>query len=155
MGLAMQKDLATSDFLEALTKASRKIRTAFNQQVTAHGLTYPRARTLLRLSKKEQMTQSELAWELELEQATMVRILDRMEEHDLVERHPDPNDRRAKLIVLTKKGQEQADLVKAIGAGLRRQVFADISSDELKSSMELLERIADRAMHLEKIDVSS
>ena len=151
----MPKDLATSDFLEALTKASRKIRTAFNQQVTAHGLTYPRARTLLRLSKKEQMTQSELAWELELEQATMVRILDRMEEHDLVERRPDPNDRRAKLIVLTRKGQEQADLVKAIGAGLRRQVFADISSDDLTSSMELLERIADRAMHLEKIDVSS
>lgn len=151
----MNQDIATSGFLEALTTASRKIRTAFNQQVTAHGLTYPRARTLLRLSKRQDMTQSELACELELEQATMVRILDRMEEHGLVERHPDPNDRRAKLIVLTALGQEQADFVKAIGQGLRRQLFAGIDGDELTSSIALLEQLAERAVLLEKIDVSS
>jgi MarR family transcriptional regulator for hemolysin len=29
----------TPEFLESRTKASRKVRTAFNQQVAAHGLT--------------------------------------------------------------------------------------------------------------------
>lgn len=150
----MDKDILTSDFLEALTKASRKIRTAFNQQVTAHGLTYPRARTLLRLSRKQDMTQSELACELELEQATMVRILDRMEEHELIQRRQDPNDRRAKHIVLTKRGQEQAALVKSIGNSLRRKIFADIDVERIRASTELLDKLGDRATHLEDIDVS-
>jgi len=145
----MNKDALTSEFLEALTNASRKIRTAFNQQVTAHGLTYPRARVLLRLAKKQGMTQTELACELELEQATMVRILDRMEEHGLVERRPVPNDRRAKLIVLTQRGTEQATLVVSIGHAMRLEIFADISADDITAGIRLLNKLGERAVLLE------
>lgn len=152
---AMTNDPITSDFLESLTKVSRKIRTAFNQRVTAHGLTYPRARTLLRLTRKQYMTQSELAFELELEQATMVRLLDRMEENGLVERHSDTNDRRVKLIALTPLGEEQAELVKAIGAELRRQVFADIDAEGLRRSADLLERIAANVADMEDVHVGT
>ncbi|MCB5202445.1 MarR family transcriptional regulator [Neorhizobium sp. T786] len=147
----MNKDALTSEFLEALTNASRKIRTAFNQRVTAHGLTYPRARALLRLSKKPGMTQSELACELELEQATMVRILDRMEEHGLVERQPDPKDRRAKLIVLTPRGTEQAALVTSIGHSMRLEIFADINSEDIAAGIQLLNKLGERAMLMEDL----
>lgn len=149
----MKHEPISSEFLESLTKVSRKIRTAFNQQVTAHGLTYPRARTLLRLSKKQNMTQSELACELELEQATMVRLLDRMEENGLIERRADANDRRVKLIVLTPYGQEQAALVQSIGEGLRMQVFADIDPEELRASIALFERISANVAEMDDIHV--
>jgi MarR family transcriptional regulator for hemolysin len=140
----MSKDLITSQFLEALTKASRKIRTAFNQEVTAHGLTYPRARALFRLAKKQNMTQAELACELELEQATMVRLLDRMEENGLIERRAAPTDRRVKLIALTPHGEDQANLVKTISERLRTQTFADINADELRLAMDVLEDVSAR-----------
>lgn len=149
----MNPDPVTSDFLEALTKVSRKIRTAFNQQVTAHGLTYPRARALLRLARKQNMPQSELACELELEQATMVRLLDRMEENGLIERHADAGDRRVKLIVLTPRGEEQAVLVKTIGENLRAQVFTGIDPQELRTAVALLERIAANVAEMDDIDV--
>jgi MarR family transcriptional regulator for hemolysin len=149
----MNPDPIASDFLEALTKVSRKIRTAFNQQVTAHGLTYPRARALFRLAKKQNMTQSELACELELEQATMVRLLDRMEENGLIERRPDANDRRVKLLVLTAYGEEQAALVRAIADRMREQIFADIDPDELHAAVVLLERISANVTELEDIHV--
>ncbi|KGE02368.1 MULTISPECIES: MarR family transcriptional regulator [Rhizobium/Agrobacterium group] len=149
----MKPDPISSEFLESLTKVSRKIRTAFNQQVTAHGLTYPRARTLLRLSKKQNMTQSELACELELEQATMVRLLDRMEENGLIERRADASDRRVKLIVLTPYGEEQAALVQSIGEGLRMQVFADIDPEELRASIALFERISANVAEMDDIHV--
>ncbi|MGK9051162.1 MarR family winged helix-turn-helix transcriptional regulator [Neorhizobium petrolearium] len=149
----MKPDPIASDFLEALTKVSRKIRTAFNQQVTAHGLTYPRARALFRLAKKQNMTQSELACDLELEQATMVRLLDRMEENGLIERRPDANDRRVKLIVLTPYGQEQAAMVRSIADRIREQIFQDIDPDELHVAVALLERISANVTDLEDVDV--
>ena len=152
---AMKPDSLSSEFLESLNKVSRKIRTAFNQQVTAHGLTYPRARALFRLAKKQNMTQSELACELELEQATMVRLLDRMEENGLIERRPDANDRRVKLIVLTSHGEEQAALVKAIADRMREQIFAAVDERDLRASIALLEAVAGNIADLEIIDVSA
>lgn len=144
----------TADLLEALTTASRKIRTAFNQKVIASGLTYPRARALLRLSRREAMTQSELAYELELEQATLVRLLDRMEENGIIERRPDLADRRVKQIVLTPHGREQAAHVQSIGETLREQIFGDLDAEQLIATTEVMEALIQRVADLEAIDVN-
>lgn len=149
----MKRSEAQSEFLEALTKASRRIRTAFNQRVTAHGLTYPRARALWRLAEKPDMAQAELAFELELEQATMVRLLDRMEEHGLIERRPSPTDRRVKLIALTPHGEEQATMVRSIANQMRQEVFADIDMDDLRGLTQLLQTVTGRAADLENLHV--
>ena len=149
----MHKQPLESELLEMLTKVSRKIRTAFNQQVTSHGLTYPRARALFRLAKKQNMNQSELAYELELEPATLVRLLDRMEEHGLIERRADPADRRVKLIALTPHGEEQAALVRAIADRVRDQIFEGTDIKELQVALALFERIAANISDLEDIDV--
>lgn len=151
----MKHEPISSDFLEALTKVSRKIRTAFNKQVTVHGLTYPRARALFRLAKKQNMTQSELACELELEQATLVRLLDRMEENGLIERRADPNDRRVKLLVLTPHGEEQAALVRAIADRMRAQIFQDIDPGQLHVAVALFTRISANVTELEGVDGSA
>ncbi|TWF58280.1 MarR family winged helix-turn-helix transcriptional regulator [Neorhizobium alkalisoli] len=149
----MKQEQVASDFLEALTKVSRRVRTAFNQQVTAHGLTYPRARALFRLAKRQNMTQTELACELELEQATLVRLLDRMEENGLIERQPDPNDRRAKLIKLTSHGEEQAAFVRAIADQLRAQIFEGIDLASLSNAVDLMERISTNIAEMEDLNV--
>lgn len=151
----MDPDTPASDFLEQLTKVSRKIRTAFNKQVTEQGLTYPRARALFRLAKKQNVTQSELACELELEQATLVRLLDRMEENGLIERRADPKDRRVKLLVLTPHGEEQAALVRAIADRLRAQIFNGINPEQLHIAVALFERISSNISELEDIDASA
>jgi MarR family transcriptional regulator for hemolysin len=143
-----------SDFLEALTKVSRKMRTAFDQQVTAHGLTYPRARALFLLAKKQHLTQSELALELELQQATVVRLVDRMEENGLIERRPDAKDRRVNLLFLTPYGNEQADLVRSIADRMRKHISAGIDAGEMERAVALLERISASLSDLENIDVS-
>jgi MarR family transcriptional regulator for hemolysin len=145
----MSHDPASSEFIEALTKVSRKIRTTFNQQATAQGLTYPRARALFRLAARQNMTQSELAFELELEQATMVRLLDRMEEHGLIERRQDPADRRAKLISLTAHGAEQAALVRRLADEMRSQIFQGIDVEQLRIAIALLDRVSENTANVE------
>ena len=151
----MKPDPIASQLLETLTKVSRRMRTAFNQQVTASGLTYPRARVLFRLTRKQNVSQRDLAWELELEQATIVRLLDRMEEHGLIERRPDANDRRAKLVALTEHGAEQAKLVSAIADRIREQVFRDFDAEEMRITLAVLERLGTNLMELGPIDVTA
>ncbi|MGE7371400.1 MarR family winged helix-turn-helix transcriptional regulator [Neorhizobium sp. NPDC001467] len=151
----MKNTEAQSEFLEALTKASRKIRTAFNQRVTAHGLTYPRARALWRLAEKPDMAQTELAFELELEQATTVRLLDRMEENGLIERRPSQHDRRVKRIALTSHGEEQATMVRSIADQMRQEVFADIDKDDLRELTKVLQSLSGRVADLENLNVSA
>ncbi|AYD04042.1 MarR family transcriptional regulator [Neorhizobium sp. NCHU2750] len=147
-------DQSASEFLEELTKVSRKIRTAFNKKVTAHGLTYPRARALFRLARRQNMTQTELACELEVEQATMVRLLDRMEEHGLIERRQDASDRRVKLIALTEHGQEQAAFVRQLADQIRRQFFEGVNVNALQQGIALLQTISSNVAGLEDADVS-
>ncbi|QDL91016.1 MarR family transcriptional regulator [Paroceanicella profunda] len=139
-----QRTEISSAFLEALTRLSRKLRTQFNARVVAHGLTYPRARALLRLADRAGMTQSELAFELELEKPTLVRLLDRMEALDLIRREADPKDRRAKLIILTAHGRTQAELVKGLGAELRHDYFSTLDTDALCDAVRLMEAVSAR-----------
>ncbi|MGX1101502.1 MarR family winged helix-turn-helix transcriptional regulator [Amorphus sp. MBR-141] len=140
--MAPSTNALTSEFLEAMTKISRKLRTTFNARVTAHGLTYPRARALFRLAKRPGMTQTELACELELEQPTLVRLLDRMAELDLVTRVPAENDRRAKKVELTAHGKEQAALVQRLGEEIRDEIFEGLEDGDLRAAVALFDRIA-------------
>ena len=133
------EDHLTKEFLESLTKLSRKLKTLFDARVTAHGLTYTRGRALMLLVRSPDLTQRELACMLGLEQATVVRLLDRMEDHDLIRRLPDDRDRRAKKIHLTEQGEASGQLVKSIGEAIRQEVFGDIPTKDLEVAISVLQ----------------
>ena len=144
----MQKLNAESrrEFIEALVRAGRKVRTRFNNRVTAHGLTYARARALRWLGDNPGgITQKALACELELEQPTTARLLDTMEGLGLVTRVPDPEDRRANLVLLTDLGTAQARLVAGLGAELIDDLLDGFDGAELEAAIGLLGRISARA----------
>ena len=68
-------------------------------------------------------------------------IVDSLEERGLVERHPDPDDRRRKLVSLTPAGNEAVTRVIQID----RQAppgFAALSAGELDALHEMLRRVA-------------
>ncbi|TNB49121.1 MarR family transcriptional regulator [Martelella lutilitoris] len=138
-------------FVEALSVASRKMRTNYNAQVARFGLTFTRARVIQLLSKHETMNQSMLACELELEKPTVVRILDRMEAHDLIERHPDPADRRAKLIVLSKHGAAMADELSVLRGEIARTIFADMDPAHIDIATGVFEAIIARLDQLSEV----
>jgi DNA-binding MarR family transcriptional regulator len=50
-----------------------------------------------------------VAWGLMIHPATVTAVVDHLEKAGLVERRPHPDDRRAVLVVITKKGMEVAD----------------------------------------------
>jgi MarR family transcriptional regulator for hemolysin len=56
---------------------------------------------LVRLDRAEGLNQSELAEMLDLQPITLTRLLDKLADSGLIERRPDPDDRRAKRLFLT------------------------------------------------------
>ncbi|MGO4573453.1 MarR family winged helix-turn-helix transcriptional regulator [Microvirga sp. 2TAF3] len=124
-------------FIDELSKVSRKLRTSFDARVRANGLTMARARTLLRLLKKDCMTQTELAEELEIEGPTLVRLLDNLESQGLIERRPVDGDRRAKQVALTAAGHEQAETVSHLADEVRESVLADVAEDDLLAAVRV------------------
>lgn len=88
-----------------LADNSRLARWAFDQQVRAAGVTGPQARLLLILDRVPGENQGYYAEQLEVEPITLCRMVDRLEEAELVERRRDPGDRRARRLHLTDKSR--------------------------------------------------
>lgn len=130
-------------FHEGLAKISRKLRKTFDGRVAALGLTYPRAHLLYLLSKHGRLTQSAVACEMEIENPTVVRLLDTMEKYDLIRREPVEGDRRAKHVVLTAHGKAQAARVTEMAGELRKAVMDGIDPSELRAGLCLFERMSD------------
>ena len=82
---------------------SRMLRTVYDRRVEPLGLTRSQWRVLARISRIEGCTQTALAGELEIEQPTLGKLIDRLEEKQWVERRPDQNDARIKRLFLTKR----------------------------------------------------
>ena len=75
-----------------------------NRYIGEVGLTPNDARALLSLKNSSGRTMGDLGEEWKCDASTATWIVDRLEARGLVARRPHPKDRRAKLVVLTKKG---------------------------------------------------
>jgi MarR family transcriptional regulator, transcriptional regulator for hemolysin len=86
-----------------LPDVARLMRKRFEQHARAKnlGLTRSQAHVLARLSRQEGINQVTLAQLMELEPISLVRLLDRLQAAGLIERRPDPRDRRAYVLFLT------------------------------------------------------
>jgi DNA-binding MarR family transcriptional regulator len=92
------------------------MRRAFEQRLAGMSdLTLAQARALVYLSRHEGIHQVELADLLEVTPITLARLIDHLAEQGLVERRPDPNDRRAYHLFLTPAAAPQLALVREAG----------------------------------------
>lgn len=82
------------DLLLLLHDVARLLRTRFDQRARAKGMTRAQWVILARVSSNPGLSQNELASILEVEPITVGRLIDRLESRGMVERRPDPADRR-------------------------------------------------------------
>ena len=132
-------DLQAS-FTSELAAANRKIRTLFDERARELGLTLPRARLLMQLGKEDGPIQSDLAGLLDIEQPTLVRLLDALERKGMIERRPVEGDRRARRIFLTETARAQAQDILAFLTELRAGILQGISPQDLETALDVLRR---------------
>jgi MarR family transcriptional regulator, transcriptional regulator for hemolysin len=82
------------DLMFLLHDVARLIRVDADKRARAHGMTRAQWGILIWLERQPGLSQKELAEILEVEPITVARLIDRLETRGMVERRPDPKDRR-------------------------------------------------------------
>src|ERR1700749_4779685 len=119
-----------------LKEVSRRYVNRFEVRAAEIPLNLAQAKALVRLEKNEGVSQARLAELTDVDAMTMVRILDRMESEGLLERRPDPADRRARCLYLTAKARPLLAEILRLGDLTRSEVFDGIRKSELDSFMD-------------------
>jgi MarR family transcriptional regulator for hemolysin len=111
------------EFAFVLNDVARLLRTYADQQARQFGMTRAQWAVLARLEHAEGLKQSELADMLDLQPITLTRLVDRLCVHGLIERRPDPDDRRAKRLYLTAQARPLMNRLADLGAEMMDTVL--------------------------------
>ena len=132
-----------------LKDVSRRYVARFERHAEEVSLTLMQCKVLLHLSRSEGASQVRLCELTDIEPMMMVRILDRMEADKLLERRPDPADRRARRLYLTRKATPILDEIDRIMEVTRNEVFAGVSKADREAFLKVLEHAHQNVCALE------
>jgi DNA-binding MarR family transcriptional regulator len=124
-----------------LADVSRLIRRSFQKRIEGSSLTQAQARALIWVSKNEGMQQCELAELLEIQPITLARLIDQLEQSKLVERRPNPTDRRAYQLYITKQAAPHLAAIREVSAAIRADALLGVEKNELAILLSTLQKI--------------
>src|SRR5215471_10092580 len=126
------------DPLVLLSEVAHVIRTLADARAREHGMTRAQWMILVRLDRQPGMSQNELASLIEVEPITVGRLVDRLEARGMVERRPDPADRRIWRLHLTPAARPMLKEIDRVRAELNAVMTADIPTKELETVVDCL-----------------
>ena len=129
------------EILFELGDVARAMRTFIDQCARGHGMTRAQWAVLARLERQEGMTQAEMAESLEIQPISLLRLIDRLRDHELVERRPHESDRRANRLYLTAKGRTTLERLAPLGHEISGDLLASFSDREASALLQQLLRI--------------
>ncbi len=131
---------------------SRLLRRRIDHQAQAVGLTSAQWRVLAAVSRaemhgEEPLHQATLAEMMDMEPITLSRQIDRMEAAGMIERRPDPADRRVKRLYLTEAARPLVDKFRSVATSCYDNVLTGISEQEVEEVVGVLTRIRANLVH--------
>src|SRR5499425_3837435 len=114
------------EFAFLLNDVARMLRTYADHKAGQFGITRAQWTVLARLDRFEGLKQNELAEMLDLQPITLTRLLDGLASNGLIERRPDPNDRRAKRLYLTPAARPLLERLSVLGEELMGTALAGL-----------------------------
>lgn len=124
-----------------LMATARAIRQAYDRRLGGVGVNLSEASLLAFVSESGPVSQTRLAERLGLGRAATGAAVDRLEAAGLVERQPDPDDRRVWLVTSTPSGDETIERVNGIDQELRAELRAGITREERQALAKTLVRL--------------
>lgn len=112
-----------------------------NEMLAQYGIHAGQDVLLSYLGKEDGQTISSLADNVCIQQATMVRMLDRLEANELVKKVKDNNDMRVSRIFLTSKGKEAMCNVSSVWKEMERKTASAISQEDQTTLRRILRDI--------------
>ena len=107
----------------------------------AHGLTMWGYVVLLALDRSSMRTQAALAAAIGADKTRIIRTLDELQDDGYIERRPDPDDRRMRVLAITAAGRRVKDAAqKEIQRGEERWL-GELTVEEGRTFLRVLERL--------------
>ena len=131
----------TPHFGYCFTKSALKLRKHLSDEMEKVGVQLPQMGLMIILAKSGPMNQISLGEEMAIDKATMVKILDVMEEANVVRRKPDPADRRVKLVELTTKGRGLIPKMRKMRETVENQFLSVLTKTEAAELRRLISKL--------------
>lgn len=132
---------------------SRMRRIVVDRALKPLGITRSQWWVLAFLSRRDGMTQTALAADLDLTKVAIGGLVDRMESGGFVERRTDERDARARRIYLTRAGQKLVATIREAVDAVESDIMTVVDEDELDAAGAVLLSIKTRLIELIGSDV--
>jgi len=121
--------------------AARLFARAIDRRLKPVGLSCAHMPVMFALGDGRELSQKALAEAAAIEQPTMAATLSRMERDGLVQRRPDPRDRRAALFSLTPQAREKTGAVLAAAREVNARALGALDAAERALFLDMLARV--------------
>src|SRR3984885_2131944 len=129
------------DLLFLLHDVARLLRVDADKRARSHGMTRAQWAILIWLERQPGISQKELSELLEVEPITVARLIDRLEGRGMVERRPDPRDRRIWRLHLSNPAHLVLRDINRQRSDMATMVTEGIEPDSLTNMIEALARM--------------
>lgn len=128
---------------EAFWSVARQLREASREALAPWDITPANLRALRALGHHGAMRLSELSGHLHIAPRSATEVVDALQSRGLVERHPDPADRRATLVEVTERGAGVLDAISAARGTEAERVFGRLSEADRADLGRILRQLRD------------
>ncbi|WP_255303778.1 MarR family winged helix-turn-helix transcriptional regulator [Georgenia sp. 311] len=132
-----------SDLSDSLMQAGRALRRRWWTALEEWDVSPHQARALRTVCVQGEARLSEIAAKLRIAPRSATEVVDSLEQRGLVERRPDPADRRAVLVVATDAGRETYAVTDHARHTAAAEFFGRLSDPEREQLATLLHRLLD------------
>jgi DNA-binding MarR family transcriptional regulator len=115
---------------ELFWSVARRLRQLSRETLEPWEITPGQSRALGVLTHHGVMRLSELSEHLRIAPRSTTEVVDDLQERGLVERRPDPNDRRATLVALTDRGESVGAAIRSARSAEAERFFGDLSASD-------------------------
>jgi DNA-binding MarR family transcriptional regulator len=137
----MSKSSRRPDLAAMLAPLLRELVAAEQPVLDAHGLTMWGYVVLLALDQSPMRTQAALAAAIGADKTRIIPTLGGLQAQGHIERHPDPDDRRVRLLAITESGRVVKDDVQAAIQRGEERWLGELDADERRVFLNVLQRL--------------
>jgi DNA-binding MarR family transcriptional regulator len=141
----IEMDMSAVEALAALRIAGKTLRMLQERWAEKHGLSEGRLGVMFRLFRQGDCPLGDLAEDLESTPRNITGLVDHLERDGLVERIPDPQDRRSVRARLTAAGRERIESIWREGLEHQHEVVEGMSKDDLAQLRHLCLTVVENA----------
>jgi DNA-binding MarR family transcriptional regulator len=128
---------------EAFRSVARQLRETSQEALAPWDITPSQLRALRVLARHGVMRLSALSDHLRIAARSATEVADALEARGLVERRPDPGDRRATLVELTGHGTSVLDAIRAVSGTAAERAFDRLSQPDRAHLARILRKLRD------------